>query len=144
MKGLNSKSLIFLVVLVFIIALVTINLDMFTGRATKLEVTKLYVSDNPNVKSMTSLTVYSGDTVYFTCDPGTSGSSGTLTLYDMERSRPTRVKSIDLKNCGYALCRYGRVGYADWTIPYNYKGEYCGVVKDIATSKEIKACFTVK
>lgn len=85
-----------------------------------------------------------GSYVYITVDAGNKGSSGTVTVYDMNGMRERRVKTLDLSNCGTSQCKSGIIGTAKLNVYYNWQGKYCARVKDMATKNEVQNCFTVR
>lgn len=140
----NQKTMIISLVFVLVALVVAFNFEKFTGQAAKnVQPTKIYISSDPDIVDLGSVTVSPGDDVYVTVDAGSKGSYGTVYIYDVNTARQKRVVSRELTNCGPTMCRSGVIGTAKIDVYSNWKGKYCATVQDLATKKNIQSCFTV-
>lgn len=131
--------------MVILVALViAFNFEKLTGQATKrVIVTKIYLSSDSDIADQGEVSLNKGAPLYLTVDAGSKGSSGTVTVYDMNAVKAKRIQTTELTNCGRTQCKPGVVGIARINMYYNWEGRYCATVKDLATNKEVQSCFTV-
>ncbi len=143
----DNKTMIVSLVVLIIAGVVFFNFEKFTGEAVKKEeMTKLYVSASANEMEQVNPVIGNGKYVYFTEIPGKKGGSGTLYIRAMSKDRKFGpiVRTQVFKNCNSNKCNPNKVGTLNFKTYFDWAGEYCGEVKDLATLKTVKACFTVK
>lgn len=142
----NNRTLIVSLVTLIIAVVVFMNFEKFTGQATKVDTTKLYVSANPNEMSQVNPVIGKGQYVYFTEIPGPKGGTGTLYVREMSSGRKWGpiVRTQVFKNCNANKCNPSQTGTLNFKTYYGWSGKYCGEVKDLSTWKTVTACFTVK
>lgn len=132
-------------VVILVALVIAFNFEKFTGQATtKMTSTKLYLSTDPEIADQGEVTLNKGDILYITVDPGTKGSYGIVTIYDVNSVRERRIQTVELQNCATKQCKPGVIGTATQNIYYNWEGRYCARVKDLGTKKEVQSCFTVR
>lgn len=142
-KSSNQKTLIISLILVLVALVIAFNFEKFTGQVTKAATTKVYLSADPDIADQGQITVNKGDTIYFTVNPGSKGSSGLVTVYDANAAHIRRIQTVELDNCG-DYCKAGVIGTGKVNVYYNWEGKYCAGVKDTATGKEVQNCFNVR
>ncbi len=143
----DNKTVIVSLVVLIIAGVVFFNFEKFTGEAVKqTDMTKLYVATAPDVIDQFNPVIAKGKYVYFTEMPGKKGGSGTLYIRSMSKDRKFGqiVRTQVFKNCNSNKCNPSQVGTLNFQPYYEWAGEYCGEVKDLATLKTVKVCFTVK
>jgi len=149
---LDKRMTVMVLSILLVAVLVGLNFEKFTGkyvsnpfREGEAVLSKIYVSTDPSVVKMDNPTVTAGKKVYFTVEIGSEGCSRNMAIY--RKSGGARVARIELdQNCGGDKCRPNRITWADYRIPADWKGEYCGRVYDYSTQSYLTpgACFTVK
>lgn len=143
----DNKTLIVSLVVVVIAVLVGLNFEKFTGEATKkADMTKLYVSADEDEMDQYNPVVGKGEYIYFTEMPGKEGGSGTLYIRSMSSGRKWGpiVRTQVFKNCNSNKCNPSQVGTLNFKTYFDWEGQYCGEVTDLATWKTVTTCFTVK
>lgn len=138
----SQKTVIISLVLILVAVMIAFNLEKFTGHATKISETKIYLSADPEIADQGDVVVDKGSSLYITADPGSSGCSKAVTIYDVNSIREIRVKTYDL-NCG-AQCNPGIIASGNINVYNNWEGKYCARVKDYASGNEVQSCFTVR
>lgn len=149
---LDKRMTVMVLSILLIAVLVGLNFEKFTGkyvsnpfREGETVLSKIYVSTDPSIVKMDNPTVVAGKKVYFTVEVGSEGCRRSMAIY--RKSGGSRVARIELdQNCGGDKCRPDRITWADYRIPENWEGEYCGRVWDFATQDYLTpgACFTVE
>ncbi|MBL7100361.1 MAG: hypothetical protein ISS23_00225 [Nanoarchaeota archaeon] len=142
----DNKTILVTLVFLLVAVLIFFNFEKFTGQATKTDMTNLYVSSKEAVMSESNPVVGKGKYIYFSQIPGTEGGSGTLYIREMEKGRKWGkiVRTQEFDNCNSRKCNYGVVGDLKFTTYYDWEGQYCGEIKDLATWEKVTTCFTVK
>lgn len=152
--ALDKRMTIMALSILLIAVLVGLNFEKFTGEYAfkkafredqESVLSKVYVSTDPSVVKMDNPTVQTGKKVYFTVEVGSDGCERKMAIY--RATGGPRVAQIELdQNCGGNKCRPDRITWADYRIPNDWSGEYCGRVYDYATKAYIEpgACFTVE
>lgn len=146
----DKRTVLISLVVLIIAAVVVFNFEKFTGQATGqgTQVTRMFISENPAIPNQETVVVDKGKAVYFTAIAGSEGSDGTLEIKHIEegRTREQIVSTVVFDNCNSKRCNFKGMGtpFARINTYYDWEGEYCGVIKDFATEKEIRRCFRVR
>jgi len=139
--------------IIVIAALVGLNFEKFTGQYTVKEgiassqadtISKVYVSTDPSIVKMDNPSIEIGSKLYFTVESGVEGCKRVLSVH--KKSSGSKVAQIELnQNCGGNKCRANQVTWADYRVPADWEGEYCGKVFDYGINDFVEpvACFTV-
>jgi len=139
----DTKTLVFALAAIVIIAVVAINLGP-TGKAVSkqgITLTKLYVSADPSVINQDSPVVNAGSFVYITVEAGTDVDKE---IKIINKKTGLRVTDRTLKGCGGVDCDPGEVGTTKYRTSTSWNGEYCVIAKHRKLDKEWQACFTVQ
>ncbi len=150
--ALDKRMIVMALSILLIAVLVGLNFEKFTGQYAfkkafredqESVLAKVYVSTDPSVVKMDNPEVIGGKKVYFTVEVGSDGTKRTLSIF--RAAGGPRVAQIELdQNCGGNKCRPDRITWADYRVPNDWSGEYCGRVFDYAINDYVLpgGCFT--
>lgn len=151
--ALDKRTTIMALAILLIAVLVGLNFEKFTGKYAFKKafredqepvLSKVYVSNDPSIVKMDNPTVKTGKKVYFTVEVGSDGCRRKLSIY--RATGGARVAQVELdQNCGGNTCRPDRITWAEYRIPNDWEGQYCGRVWDYATKDFVLpgGCFTI-
>lgn len=138
----DNKTVMISIVLLFVVGLVALNLERFTGKATAHSVPpKVYLSASSKINSQENCVVSAGNKLYITAETGSKGIRRKGSVYRSEGLKAAEVE-FD-QNCGGGMCRPNRVTWASYRIPAEWKGRYCFRVIESGSNEVVGKCFTV-
>ena len=151
--SLDKRTIVMVLSILLIAVLVGLNFEKFTGqyafkkafRQGEPVLSQVYASTDPSIVKMDNPTIGPGKKIYFTVEVGSDGCRRKLAIYREAGGARQAQMELD-QNCGGNKCRPDRITWADYRIPNDWEGEYCGRIYDYAIKQYVKpgACFTVE